>query len=46
MDTAGREMQMRTFVEEVWNGQNYAAVSGPYAQNYTNPFGTGPAARV
>jgi hypothetical protein len=46
MDAAGREMQVRTFVEEVWNGKNYAAVSGLYAETYANPFGTGPAARA
>jgi SnoaL-like polyketide cyclase len=46
MDAAGREMQVRTFVEEVWNGKNYAAVSDLYAANYANPFGTGAAARA
>jgi SnoaL-like polyketide cyclase len=46
MDAAGREMQVRTFVEEVWNGKNYAAISDQYAENYANPFGTGPAARA
>ena len=33
MDAAGREMHVRTFVEEVWNGKNYAAVSDLYAAN-------------
>jgi len=46
MDAAGREMQVRTFVEKVWNGKDYAAVSDLYAENYVNPFGTGPAARA
>jgi len=46
MDAAGREMQVRTFVEEVWNGKNYAAVADLYAETYVNPFGTGPAARA
>jgi predicted ester cyclase len=46
MDAAGRELQVRTFVEQVWNGKNYAAVSDLYAENYANPFGTGPAARA
>lgn len=46
MDAAGREMQVRTFVEEVWNAKNYDAVSSLYAENYANPFGTGPAARA
>ena len=45
MDTAGREMQVRTFVEEVWNGRDYQAVSDVYADTYVNPFGIGPAAR-
>jgi hypothetical protein len=46
MDAAGREMQVRKFVEEVWNGQNYQAVSDLYGDSYVNPFGTGPAARA
>ena len=46
MDAAGREMQVRTFVEEVWNGKNYAAIFDLHAENYANPFGTGPAARA
>jgi hypothetical protein len=46
MDAVEREMQVRTFVEEVWNGRNYAAASDLYAENYVNPFGSGPAARV
>ena len=46
MDAAGREMQVRKFVEEVWNGRNYQAVSDLYAEEYVNPFGTGPAARA
>jgi SnoaL-like polyketide cyclase len=46
MDAAGRQMQVRTFVEQVWNGKNYAAVADLYAENYVNPFGTGPAARA
>jgi SnoaL-like polyketide cyclase len=46
MDAAGRETQVRKFVEEVWNGKNYAAVADLYAENYVNPFGTGPAARA
>jgi hypothetical protein len=44
MDAAGREMQVRTFVEEVWNNENYQAVSDLYAENCASPFGTGPAA--
>ena len=46
MDPAGREVQVRKFVEEIWNGQNYQAVSDLYGDNYVNPFGTGPAARA
>jgi hypothetical protein len=46
MDAAGREMQVRMFVEEVWNGRNYQAVSDLYGDKYVNPFGTGPAARA
>jgi predicted ester cyclase len=46
MDAAGREMQVRTFVEEVWNGWNYEAVSDLYGEKYVNPFGLGPAARA
>jgi hypothetical protein len=39
-----REMQVRTFVEEVWNGRNYQAAADLYAETYVNPFGSGPAA--
>jgi SnoaL-like polyketide cyclase len=46
MDAAGREMQVRTFVEEVWNNKNYQAIPDLYADEYVNPFGTGPAARA
>jgi SnoaL-like polyketide cyclase len=46
MDAAGREMQVRRFVEEVWNGRDYHAVSDLYADTYVNPFGIGPAARA
>jgi len=41
-----REMQVRQFVDEVWNSGNYAAAAGLYGETYTNPFGTGPAART
>ena len=41
-----REMQVRKFVEEVWNGGNYAVAAALYGETYVNPFGTGPAARV
>jgi predicted ester cyclase len=46
MDVAEREMQVRSFVEEVWNGRNYEAAADLYSENYVNPFGTGPSARV
>jgi hypothetical protein len=46
MDAAEREMQVRKFVEEVWNGRNYQAVSDLYAEEFVNPFGIGPAARA
>ncbi len=46
MDAVEREMQVRTFVEEVWNRRNYDAAADLYAENYGNPFGSGPAARV
>lgn len=46
MDAAARETQARKFIEEVWNGKNYQAASDLYADEYVNPFGTGPAARA
>ena len=46
MDAVEREMQVRTFVEEVWNARNYRAAADLYAEAYVNPFGSGPAARV
>jgi predicted ester cyclase len=41
-----REMQVRKFVDEVWNGRNYEAAADLYSETYTNAFGTGPAARA
>ena len=46
MDVVEREMQVRNFVERVWNGRNYAAAADLYSETYENPFGTGPSARV
>lgn len=46
MDVAEREVQVRTFVDEVWNGRNYAAASDLYGDDYVNVFGSGPSARV
>ena len=45
--TAGkREIQVRKFVDEVWNSRNYEAAADLYSETYSNPFGTGPAART
>ncbi len=46
MDVAKRDSQVRTFVDEVWNRKNYEAASDLYGENYVNPFGTGPSARL
>jgi len=46
MGVSEREAQVRTFVEEVWNRRNYDAASDLYCEDYANPFGTGPSARV
>lgn len=46
MEAAQRDMQVRTFVDEVWNGRHYEAAADLYSENYVNPFGTGPAART
>ena len=46
MAAVEREMQVPTFVEEVWNARNYAAAAVLYGETYVNPFGSGPAARV
>ena len=41
-----RELLVRNFVEAVWNGRDYGAASVLYSDEYVNPFGTGPSARV
>ncbi len=46
MAVVTREMRVRTFVDEVWNGRNYEAAADLYSETYANPFGTGPAARA
>ncbi len=46
METAECEKQVRRFVDEVWNGRNYEAAADLYAEDYVNPFGVGPSARV
>ena len=45
MEVVEREMQVRRFVDDVWNGGNYDATADLYSENYINPFGTGPSAR-
>ncbi len=46
MKTVERELQVRRFVDEVWNGRNYEAAADLYAEDYANAFGTGPSARI
>jgi predicted ester cyclase len=46
MDVSERETQVRSFVEQVWNGRSYEAAADLYSESYVNPFGTGPSARV
>ena len=46
MELPERDVQVRKFVEEVWNGRNYEAAGGLYSERYVNPFGTGPSARA
>jgi predicted ester cyclase len=46
MDAVEREIRVRTFVESVWNDRDYDAASDLFSENYVNPFGSGPAARV
>jgi predicted ester cyclase len=46
MDIAERERQVRSFVDEVWNGRNYSAADQLYGEDYVNMFGSGPSARV
>jgi predicted ester cyclase len=46
MDVAELETQVRSFIQEVWNGRNYEAAADLYSGSYVNPFGTGPSARV
>ncbi len=37
MDQIEREHQIRRFVAEVWNGQNYEATGDLYSEDYANP---------
>ena len=46
MEVAEREVQVRRFVDEVWNGRNYEAAADLYGEKYINAFGAGPAARI
>jgi len=46
MEAAERELQVRRFVDEVWNGRNYAAAADLYSEKYSNPFGVRPEARI
>ena len=46
MEVAERELQVRRFVDEVWNGRNCEAAADLYSENYSNPFGVGPEARI
>jgi len=46
MEVTEREMQVRKFVDEVWNGGNFEAAVDLYSENYSNPFGVGPEARI
>ena len=39
-------MQVRRFIDEVWNGRNYEAVADLYSEKYVNTFGVGPSART
>ena len=46
MDDAGREALVRNFVEKVWNGRDYDAAADLFGEDYANPFGSGPSAKV
>ena len=46
MEVTERELQVRRFVEEVWNDGRYEAVADLYSEEYSNPFGVGPEART
>ena len=41
MEVAEREMRVRRFVDEVWNGRNYEACADLYSEKYGNQFGVG-----
>jgi len=46
MDESQRELQVRRFVDEVWNRRNYDAAADLYSEDYRNGFGRGPSARA
>jgi predicted ester cyclase len=46
MEVAEREIQVRRFVDEVWNARNYEAAADLYSKKYVNAFGAGPSARI
>jgi hypothetical protein len=44
MGISVREMRVRKFVDDVWNGRHYEAAAYLYGESYANEFGTGPSA--
>ena len=46
MAVGRREVQVRAFVDEVWNRRNYEAAADLYSDTYANGFGPGPSARI
>ncbi len=46
MSVQDREFRVRAFIEEVWNRRNYERAGDLYGEKYSNPFGSGPSARV
>jgi hypothetical protein len=46
MEAAERKIQVRRFVDEVWNARNYEAAADLYSEKYVNAFGAGPSARI
>ena len=46
MNVTEREYQIRRFVDEVWNGQDYEAARDLYSEDYANPHGKGPAGKA
>ena len=46
MQVAERKIQVRRFVDEVWNARTYEAAADLYSEKYVNTFGAGPSARI